>query len=112
MVSARTQRILGVVVLLLAIGMGAQYAIQTTHERKVAQCQARVNNAFAVVLKLRGDLADADRAANRTLLESVAKAKTAADVREAELTYLRTQTRLDRERTAHPYPQLPAKACT
>lgn len=108
MISTPWRRVFGIFVLLLAIGMGVQYAWQTASERRIVECQARINRAFSEALAARGYLADQDRTANRHLLEAIAKATTPGQVRRAEHTYLATQRRLDRQRDAHPYPRIPA----
>lgn len=106
MISTPWRRVFGILIVVLAIGMGAEYAWQTASERRIVECQARINLAFSRVLKARGDLSDADRAANRKLLEAIAQATTPGQVRKAEHTYLATQRRLDRERDAYPYPKI------
>lgn len=108
MISTPWRRAFSILIVILAVGMGAEYAWQTTEERSIVECQARINRAFSEAFAARGYLADQDRAANRRLLEAIAKATTREQVRVAEHTYLATQRRLDRQRDAHPYPKVPA----
>lgn len=101
----------GLLLVCLAIVLGAQNVHQAATERQRAACQAQVNNAFAKITLLRGRLADQDRQANRTLLEAVARATDRTQIRNAEHAYLTTQHRLDIQRKQNPYPQLPAQRC-
>lgn len=111
MVARRAQILLTAAAFIMMIVIGVQYAIQTTHERRVAECQARINTAIVRVVKQRGQLSDADRAANRRLLVAMTKAKSVDDVRRAEIAYLATQRRLDAQRRATPFPAVPTGGC-
>lgn len=104
-----------------------QQAQTATHDRKVAECQARFNNAYAQVTRLRGRLGDSDRAATREHEEAVSDlinklfalkpGDAAGAIRlhntflKADRKYLNVENHIDDMRAAHPFPSLPSSAC-
>ena len=92
-------------------------------------CQARFNNAYAQVVKLRGKLSDQDTAA-RSVLASAQQAlfqavftNTGPGAAKADIaayqvyaaryaSYQATENAIAATRKAHPFPPLPSAACT
>lgn len=106
------------VALVLVVGVVVLW--QTFHQSAVTQCQAAYNNAFAANLVQRAALADRDHLATTGLIEgvftppkSVGKdpAARAAYFRALFVSYQHTETAITAARRAHPFPQLPSKAC-
>jgi hypothetical protein len=119
-------------VLVLGLAVGALTAAQDIHDRSITACQAQYNNAFAVNIKARSALSDADRAASTafsaaeislivglftpqpglTQAQSAARAESLfATFRQAAKAYQMTESSIDTARGAHPVPQLPSRAC-
>jgi hypothetical protein len=108
----------------LAVGLvlvvGVVVLWQSFHSSAVTSCQAAYNNAFAANLVQRAALTDRDHKATTGLIEGVfAPPKSALKSPEARAAYFRalfvsykhTETEITAARRAHPFPQLPSKAC-
>lgn len=105
-------------ILALAVAVGVVVLLQQFHSSTVTACQARYNNAFATNLTQRAALTDRDHQATTTLIESVAAPPRGMSKAEQRLfyaglfsSYRRTEAQISAARRAHPFPQLPSKAC-
>jgi hypothetical protein len=106
----RRSRLLGFVVVILAVFTVLQGSYFTYESNKKAQCQAQFNEDFRVVLQKRAQWADEDKQALTKLLSDllVAKQNTGRTVLED---YLAATARNDKLRKENPLPKLEDRDC-
>jgi len=108
----RATRILGVIVIVLAIFTVVQSVVTSERLAHVTRCQARFNSETAKVASLRADLADRDREAlNNLLLTIFRKQGHEAAQRHAFVSWVHHTEANERERKAHPLPPYPKGDC-
>lgn len=114
----RTKAIREWAILVLALAACAVVLLQQRHTSTVTACQARYNNAFAADLTARAALTDRDHKATTGLIEGVFAPPKGLTLVQRQAYYARlfaayrqTEDQITEERRAHPFPQLPSKAC-
>lgn len=106
-------RLFGVVVTVLAVLTVGQ-AVLTSHRiGEVAECQARYNDRFAEVTRLRTDLADDDRKALQDMLLALYRQRGANEAQRLETfrRWVETVQASERKRAMNPLPTLPKGDC-
>lgn len=103
-------RLLGWVVVLLAVVSVLQGSYYTWQNQKVAQCQASYNADFAKVLRLRAQWADEDKKAESKLFSDFLGAKPGTG-RNILQEYLDVTNRTDKLRQETPLPKLEDRDC-
>jgi inorganic triphosphatase YgiF len=106
-------RIIGIVVLLLAIFTVVQNTRTTHHLNDVTACQADFNHEFAEVVTLRSKLGDQDRKALQDMLLALYRQRN-EDAKQRLRTFeawVKTTERNERERKQNPLPELPSGEC-
>lgn len=104
----RLVRLLGWAMLFLAlltVGTGLYVQAQM---RKQTSCQANYNQAFVEQLKARSEITDDDRKSLAELVQSVSTSRSRAQSAAALKKYLETKAENDKQRAAHPLPDLPS----
>lgn len=106
-------RIIGIIVLLLAIFTVAQNTSTARHLNEVTDCQARFNHEFAEVSTLRAQLADQDRKALQNMLLALYQQRDATARKRLRTfqQWVKTVERNERERRENPLPELPTGEC-
>lgn len=114
------QRNRGVVIVLIAIFMGAVYFVQVADERERSQCQTQYNQAFAENLRIRSELSAQRTEALDAVVAGVGslvlnppttlKARDEATIRYRELfsNYAVAVELYNRNRADNPLPDLPS----
>lgn len=101
-------RIVGWVIIVMAILSVATVSYAVTRQQQAVICQADYNAAFSAALKERNDAAAADRQAIRDLLTGMVTARDPVTSRALIDTYLRKLDEADNKRDDNPLPQRPA----
>jgi len=103
--SSDRTRILGVVVIVLAVFSVISASYQVHEQRQLAQCLATHNAAFADALQQRAEIADDDRAALTRMVRRVVTSTKARETLDALNDYLRTIREGAAEREQIPLPE-------
>jgi uncharacterized protein HemX len=104
-----TNRLIGIVVVILAVITVANSAYFTWQQQQVSDCQADVNSQFIEALKSRSSTADDDRTALKELATTIVNHPEQAG--EALQDYVSTLKASDKERKRNPLPPLPEETC-
>ena len=108
----RATRLLGVVVILLAVFTVLQTVLAADRLAAVTRCQAKFNADFARVSTIRADLADKDREALNGLLLTIYQHRgDQALAKHAFAQWARHTQANENERADHPLPSYPSGAC-
>lgn len=116
-----TERLIGPVVLLLAILMGVQYMLQVSREREIIDCQAGFNSAFSRQLSIRSELSSQAQANVDSIILSIGKlvsptdaqpspaeqVKRAAEYRKLFKDFAAESAAISKKRNETPLPKLP-----
>ncbi|MGH3993501.1 MAG: hypothetical protein ACRDSN_13695 [Pseudonocardiaceae bacterium] len=105
----RGQTMIGVLVLVVAVGSTIGYARATADLAAVTECQTRVNEQFRAALTARSDAAGAELAAKLPMLQTMADTGDLAASRAAIRAYLVSVIDLEAARTRSPLP--PPASC-
>lgn len=108
--SPLSQRIVGGVVLVLAITTVGSTAYYTHEQRQITECQAGFNEKFIEQLNARNKISESDRESLADLVKAVTNSTSREESRKALENYLKTKDKNDAERREHPYPELPEKS--
>lgn len=100
-------RIVGWVVIVLAVGSVTTMSYTLNRQQQAVTCQADYNAAFVAALKERSTAASADRQAQRELLTGIATARTPQESQAQMDAYLRKLDEADDQRDDNPLPQRP-----
>lgn len=101
-------RIVGWVIIVMAIVSVATVSYTVTRQNQSVTCQADYNTAFVAALKTRTEAAAADRQAQRDLLTGMVTARDPVTSRALIDAYLRKLDEADNQRDDNPLPQRPA----
>lgn len=105
-----SQRIVGVIILLLALMTLGSTVYYNYVQRATTRCQAQFNEKFIEQLNARNRIADNDRESLSNLVKAVTNARSREDSHKALENYLRTKEKNDAERREHPLPSLPEES--
>ena len=105
-----SQRIVGIVVLVLAMTTVGSTAYYNHEQRQITECQAEFNSQFIDQLRERNTISESDRESLAKLVKSVTNSTSREESRKALEDYLKTKDKNDAERREHPYPGLPEKS--
>lgn len=108
--SPLSQRIVGSVVLVLALTTVGSTAYYSHEQRQATECQAEFNIQFIDQIKERNRISESDRESLATLVKEVTNSKSREERRKALEDYIKTKDKNDAERREHPYPELPEKS--
>jgi dipeptide/tripeptide permease len=113
MTTQNATRIIGIVVLLLAIFTVVQNTRTSQRLSDVTSCQAKFNHEFAEVSTLRAALADQDRRALQDMLLALYQQRNASQDKRLRTfeAWVATTERNDRARKQNPLPELPSGEC-
>lgn len=100
-------RIVGWLVILLAVLSVLTVSYTVSRQQQVVTCQADYNVAFVAALKERSEAAVTDRQAQRALFSGVVQAKDPVSVRKLIDDYLAALDAADDRRDEHPLPERP-----
>jgi hypothetical protein len=109
--SGQRSRLLGFIVVLLALFSVLQGALFTWDVQKKSECQAQFNSDFAQVATRRALWADEDKAALVKMLTDALNGATPEIRRKAVQDYLDTIEKTDRLRAENPIPKLQDRNC-
>lgn len=107
----RSSRLLGIVVIVLAIFTVAQGSYYAYENNKKSSCQAQFNSDFAKVIALRSQWANEDKAAEIKLWRDFLTTTQPAQSRKILEAYLEATTRTDKLRAENPLPKLEDRNC-
>jgi hypothetical protein len=95
-------------VVILVLALITTVSTFQTNQRvsAVSRCQQRYMQSVNEALRVRTDIADADRTNMFQLVQTVSTAKTEATVSNALHAYISAKIAGDKERAAHPYPNV------
>lgn len=105
--SLRFDRIVGWVIIVMAVVSVITVSYTVSRQQDVVTCQADYNMAFVAALKERNEAAATDRQAQRELLTGMVTARDAATSRLLIDTYLRALDQADNRRDESPLPERP-----
>jgi hypothetical protein len=106
----KRSRLLGFIVVILAVFTVLQGSYFTYENKKQAQCQAQYNSDFAAVVRKRAQWADEDKQAELKLFRDLLGAKPGTGAKILQ-DYLETTSRTDKLRQENPLPKLEDRDC-
>lgn len=108
--SAKGNRLLGIVVICMAMFTVAQGSYYAWDRNRQTDCQAQYNKDFAATLRKRAQWADEDKAAEIKLFTDLLAAKPGTGAKILQ-DYLDTTARTDKLRAENPLPKLEDRNC-
>lgn len=108
--SPLSQRIVGIIIIVLALMTVGSTAYYNHEQREITRCQAQYNDQFAQQIKERNKISESDRENLTALVKAVVNSKSREESHKALENYLKTMEKNDEERKEHPLPGLPEKS--
>lgn len=108
--SPLSQRVVGVIILVLTLMTVGSTAYYTHEQREIERCQAQFNDRFIQQINERNKIGNSDRESLAKLVEQMLTLPKKEDRRKALQDYLKQKDKNDEERKKHPLPELPEKS--
>lgn len=108
--SPLSQRVVGIIIIVLALMTVGSTAYYSHEQREITRCQAQYNDRFAQQIEERNRIAESDRKNLTELVKAVVNSKSREESHKALEKYLEIMEKNDEDRQDHPLPGLPEKS--